>query len=84
MVVKLVAWSDSADCTIAWLTKGAVTGMLFMHVILSAGILFIIVGVLALAIEADHRRQGLRTSRVGSPDRSAAAPQRLVSLALAE
>ena len=58
--------------------------MLFMYVILAAVILFVIVGVLALALEADHRRQGLRTSRVGSPDRSAAALQTVVSLASAE
>jgi hypothetical protein len=47
--------------------------MLFMDVILSAGILFVMVGVLALAIEADRRREDLRPSQVGSPDRSAAA-----------
>ena len=58
--------------------------MLFMHVILSAVMLFVIVGVLALSLEADHRRQGLPTSRLGAPERSAAAPQTVVSLGSAE
>lgn len=58
--------------------------MLFMHVILFAVILFVIVGVLALGLEADHRLQGSSASRAGSPDRSAAAPQTVVSLASAD